>query len=55
MFGPLFPMLTVTAFTNAFFGVLDLGNNVQYRDLIPAPVDWTSASAWLFKNPWIIL
>ena len=26
---------------------------VQYRYLIPAPVDQTSASAWLYKNPWI--
>ena len=27
--------------------------NVQYRHLIPAPVDRTSASAWLHKQPWI--
>ena len=26
----------------------------QYRHLIPAPVDRTSASDWLFKHPWII-
>ena len=23
---------------------------IQYRHLIPAPVDWTSVSAWLYKN-----
>ena len=27
---------------------------VQYRYLIPAPVDRTSASAWLYNHPWII-
>ena len=26
---------------------------VQYRHLIPAPVDRTSGSAWLYKHPWI--
>ena len=26
---------------------------VQYRHLVPAPVDRTSVSAWLFKDPWI--
>ena len=26
---------------------------LQYRHLIPAPVDRTSASAWLYKTPWI--
>ena len=26
---------------------------VQYRHLIPTPVDRTSASAWLYKQPWI--
>ena len=26
---------------------------LQYRHLITAPVDWTSASAWLYKHPWI--
>ena len=25
----------------------------QYRHLIPAPVDRTSASAWSYKHPWI--
>ena len=24
---------------------------VQYRHLIPAPVDRTSASAWVYKHP----
>ena len=28
--------------------------DIQYRYLIPSPVDRTSASAWLYKNPWII-
>ena len=26
---------------------------IQYRHLIPAPVDQTSAIAWLYKHPWI--
>ena len=26
---------------------------VQYRHLIPAPVDRMSVSAWLYKHPWI--
>ena len=26
---------------------------VQYRLSIPAPVDRTSASAWLYKRPWM--
>ena len=26
---------------------------LQYRHLIPAPVDRTSTSAWLYKDPWI--
>ena len=26
---------------------------LQSRNLIPAPVDRTSASAWLYKHPWI--
>ena len=26
----------------------------QYRHVIPAPDDWMSASAWLYKHPWII-
>ena len=26
---------------------------VQYRHLIPAPVDRTSSSAWLYKKTWI--
>ena len=26
---------------------------LQYRHLVPAPVDRTSASAWLYKTPWI--
>ena len=26
---------------------------VQYRLLIPAPIDRTSASAWLYKDPWV--
>ena len=25
---------------------------IQYRYLIHAPVNWTSASAWLYKHPW---
>ena len=28
-------------------------NYLQYRHLIPAPVDRTSAYAWLYKHPWI--
>ena len=28
-------------------------NHIQYNDLIPAPVDRVSASAWLYKQPWI--
>ena len=27
--------------------------NVQYRHLIPAPIDRTYASAWLYKHPWV--
>ena len=27
---------------------------IQYRYLIPAPVDQTSASAWFHKHPWIM-
>ena len=27
--------------------------HAQYRHLIPAPVTWKSASAWLYKHPWI--
>ena len=26
---------------------------IQYRHLIPAPVDQTSTSAWSYKHPWI--
>ena len=26
---------------------------LQYRHFIPAPVDWTSASTWLYEHPWI--
>ena len=26
---------------------------LQYRHLIPAPVNGTSASAWLYYHPWI--
>ena len=28
-------------------------SNLQYRHLIPAPVDRMSVSAWLYKHPWI--
>ena len=28
--------------------------DLQYRHLIPAPVDRTFLSAWLYKHPWII-
>ena len=27
---------------------------LQYRRLIPAPVDRTFASAWLYKHPWMM-
>ena len=27
--------------------------HIQYRHLIPAPVDRTSASFWLYKHPWV--
>ena len=27
--------------------------SVQYRNLIPAPVDRTAVSAWLYNYPWI--
>ena len=27
--------------------------DIQYRHLIPAPVDRTSAYAWFYKHPWI--
>ena len=27
--------------------------DVQYMRLIPALVDWASATAWLYKHPWI--
>ena len=30
-----------------FYGTF---NSLQYRHLVPAPVDRTSASAWLYKN-----
>ena len=26
---------------------------IQYRHELPAPVDRTSACAWLYKHPWI--
>ena len=32
----------------------DWCDSVQYRHLITAPVNRTSASAWLYKHPWII-
>ena len=30
-----------------------IGPDLQHRHLIPAPVDQTSDSAWLYKPPWI--
>ena len=27
--------------------------HIQYRHSIPAPVNWTSASAWLYNHPWV--
>ena len=34
-------------------GFIATYNNIQNRHLIPATVDRTSASAWLYKTPWI--
>ena len=38
--------------TRSLRGVVH-NSEVQYRHLVPAPVDWTSASTWLYKTPWI--
>ena len=35
------------------FAVGVLTFNIQYRHLIPASMDWTSGSVWLYKHPWI--
>ena len=32
---------------------LPLTPGLQYRHLLPAPIDRASASAWLYKQPWI--
>ena len=37
----------------AFWWGTQSGTNIQYRHLISAPVDRTSASVWLYKHPWI--
>ena len=46
--------LSLTKPAEVMFWLLDRPlPGIQYRHLIPAPVDWTSVSAWLYKHPWI--
>ena len=50
-----------SSLSHSFLGVgLDFHNwydyeerDVQYRHLIPAPVDRVPGSAWLHKHPWL--